>query len=409
MFDGSEKGKMNYFYLDRNGNPIGPTDTQGLKQAEIAPETYVWFEGLPGWVQAGTVPELSDLFRGQTTPPVPAEPSATEVPPFPSAVPPSVPVKRTPLHPLLIGLSAGLTVILVLLSPIFTAFIASIFDSDPTVLISPVAILFGVLCVVFLLVRRRKYFLPFLLIYAPILLSFLAGSVYYGTIKRCWTGYENGTMEIVSHGKHGIVNRFGFTRIKPLYDRIYKEQSYGTTYYRVQRFGKWGLLSEENAEILPCAYDQLEKWGEGYYKLTKNDLEGLAERDGSIVLACIYDQIEEWDEKYFKLTQDGLQGLADRGGNVLTPCKYVYIWPFEAGVAKVNVDGTDEGKSIKGGTWGYIDTEGDEVIRCVYSSLGNFDEDDDRSTVEGRLGDFVYTFDRRGNVLHTAYTGYSLF
>ncbi|HMW71682.1 MAG TPA: DUF4339 domain-containing protein, partial [Cellvibrionaceae bacterium] len=37
---------------------------------KISKETPIWYEGLPEWTKAGEIPELSELFRNSTPPPI---------------------------------------------------------------------------------------------------------------------------------------------------------------------------------------------------------------------------------------------------------------------------------------------------------------------------------------------------
>lgn len=51
-----------YYYVDSNGNQVGPVDESGLKSAKVTKETLVWREGMNAWMPAGSVNELYSLF-----------------------------------------------------------------------------------------------------------------------------------------------------------------------------------------------------------------------------------------------------------------------------------------------------------------------------------------------------------
>lgn len=53
---------MRNYYVVKNGANAGPYTLDQLKYHGILPETMVWYEGLPEWVEARAVPELSELF-----------------------------------------------------------------------------------------------------------------------------------------------------------------------------------------------------------------------------------------------------------------------------------------------------------------------------------------------------------
>ena len=53
---------MRNYYIVKNGTNSGPYTFEQLKYHGIIPTTKVWYEGLPEWVEAQTVPELNPLF-----------------------------------------------------------------------------------------------------------------------------------------------------------------------------------------------------------------------------------------------------------------------------------------------------------------------------------------------------------
>ncbi len=53
---------MNY-YIVENNQQAGPFSVEQLRAKGIAPETYVWSEGMSGWEQASNVSELQVLFK----------------------------------------------------------------------------------------------------------------------------------------------------------------------------------------------------------------------------------------------------------------------------------------------------------------------------------------------------------
>lgn len=63
------------FFASINDQPIGPLDTDELKQKialkEVMPETFIWYQGLPGWAQAQTLNEVKILFC-QVPPEIPS-------------------------------------------------------------------------------------------------------------------------------------------------------------------------------------------------------------------------------------------------------------------------------------------------------------------------------------------------
>ncbi|MDR2145260.1 MAG: DUF4339 domain-containing protein [Tannerella sp.] len=51
-----------YYYLTKDKKPIGPFSLETLKKEPITPTTQIWHTSLPAIKEAGTLPELADLF-----------------------------------------------------------------------------------------------------------------------------------------------------------------------------------------------------------------------------------------------------------------------------------------------------------------------------------------------------------
>lgn len=70
--------EITYFY-EQAGQPAGPLAADQLLARGVTAATLVWREGLPGWVPAGSVPELQRFFQ----------------PIMPHPLSPVVPIRRT--------------------------------------------------------------------------------------------------------------------------------------------------------------------------------------------------------------------------------------------------------------------------------------------------------------------------
>ncbi|RAJ94160.1 uncharacterized protein DUF4339 [Larkinella arboricola] len=91
-----------YYYLEGN-QQFGPFSLDELRSKPIKPDTKVWAQGLPDWVDAQTVPEINEWLAGAAFPPVtPAQP-LTEVPPvtrpFQESYTPNQPLGASPPKP----------------------------------------------------------------------------------------------------------------------------------------------------------------------------------------------------------------------------------------------------------------------------------------------------------------------
>jgi hypothetical protein len=63
---------MRKYYYSVSGNRVGPVSLSELRSlSDLTSGTLVWYEGLPSWVRADALPELSDVFAGILPPPIP--------------------------------------------------------------------------------------------------------------------------------------------------------------------------------------------------------------------------------------------------------------------------------------------------------------------------------------------------
>lgn len=90
------------YYMIIDGNQAGPYPREILAMQGLTPDTFVWREGLEGWVKASALPELSSILHphpdyGNPSAPVspqPAQASAESAAPRPETVHPQQPAQQ---------------------------------------------------------------------------------------------------------------------------------------------------------------------------------------------------------------------------------------------------------------------------------------------------------------------------
>lgn len=60
---------MKKYFLQSNGQHIGPYSAEDLRMMSISFSTPVWYDGLGSWKNAGDIPELNHLFAAPVPPP----------------------------------------------------------------------------------------------------------------------------------------------------------------------------------------------------------------------------------------------------------------------------------------------------------------------------------------------------
>lgn len=59
-----------YFYLNSDNQQAGPVFPTEFSRYGISETTMIWKQGMPNWMRAGQIPELSQYFRPTPPPPV---------------------------------------------------------------------------------------------------------------------------------------------------------------------------------------------------------------------------------------------------------------------------------------------------------------------------------------------------
>jgi len=132
--------------------------------------------------------------------------------------------------------------------------------------------------------------------------------------------------------------------------------------YKVEKDGKFGLISEDGTLILDCKYDNFEKLNNGLFRTSirfiSGDYEamigyklGLVDSLGNKILANEYNEINDFHEglapvRVFTKLIDGLGypeiskwGFINESGKIVIPLVYDNVSAFSLGKAKVEKDG----------------------------------------------------------------------
>ncbi|MCC9019548.1 WG repeat-containing protein [Flavobacterium lipolyticum] len=160
--------------------------------------------------------------------------------------------------------------------------------------------------------------------------------------------------------KIGFIDRTGKVIVSPKYDEIFK---FYDNLAIVYLGSKYGMINKAGKEIVPLIYDEIIRDKENkenlYYIL--NDKKGVANKEGTLITPIQYDEIY-LDEKIglYKVKQSGKYGFIDTNGKEVIPVKYDLIYDFVGDVTGCSIDG------IK---WGLIDTKGNIVVEPKFEGL----------------------------------------
>jgi hypothetical protein len=100
----------------------------------------------------------------------------------------------------------------------------------------------------------------------------------------------------------------------------------------VKKNGKWGVMNDENQQLLPCKYDYIASaWDnsdENNYIVVQNDKFGKVMETGDELFPCMYDGITTWveygaDGHYVRIGDK--MGLINYNGEIMIPIQYEKI------------------------------------------------------------------------------------
>ncbi len=179
-----------------------------------------------------------------------------------------------------------------------------------------------------------------------------------------WTYFKNIDLLIVSQKNNKwLLNTKGEQIIPACYEEI---DQLTNNIFVVTKNGKKGIVYACGKQIAPCKYDIIKSYiHEEYLKVEVGDKKGLLDLEGNVIIPTVYSEIEYLSSKYAIVRLDyfkrGLYNL--QTGKMVCDVRYRSIGSFSEGYAVVeNLDGK----------YGYIDEQGNEVIKCKHYSAGSF-------------------------------------
>lgn len=170
------------------------------------------------------------------------------------------------------------------------------------------------------------------------------------TCQGCTWGFMDTTGQIVIAPKYSYVEDFNKGAAKVIKDN------------------KWGLITKEGKEAIPCKYDGVEfipgvenKMVKVYVRQPKF---GMIDTLGQLRVSAIYDEIAWFTENTLAVKRNGFWGFVNKDGVEIIPCRYKMVKPFSEGLAAVQMVNK----------WGYINKEGKRIIEYKFKKAGSFNQ-----------------------------------
>jgi len=180
-----------------------------------------------------------------------------------------------------------------------------------------------------------------------------------------------------------------------MYDELLKVYRSAIPKSNVEDDHLWGIIDITGKEIVPCKYDQIERFGRSLPKtlarVLLNGKYGAVNVTGIEVIPCRFDVMEAIDNEYIDLGIENEKGemkraLADVHGKIFTEPIYSSINSFDDDLGLARVSRLVVSRTNEKELYGFINKEGKEVIPCQFERLSDFFNGFSKITQKGKTG-----------------------
>jgi outer membrane protein assembly factor BamD len=166
-------------------------------------------------------------------------------------------------------------------------------------------------------------------------------------------------------GKWGFINGEGRFIIEPRYEDAFLFSDQAAA---VQEGGKWGFINRSGKFLVEPKYQSAAIFRQGLAAVRWEGKWGFIDKTGEMVVPPRFEQVYFFQEDRCGAFADGKWGFIDRQGEFVITPKYDEVLAFSEGLAAVNLGGKKDGSKFEGGTWRFVNLEGQEVITEAFVS-----------------------------------------
>ena len=174
-------------------------------------------------------------------------------------------------------------------------------------------------------------------------------------------GFSEGFAAVKKGSKYGFIDTTGEEVVPCTYDDVL---SFSQGLAAVQKGGKWGFIDKAGEEVIPFQYEDAYSFSEGLAGVEKNRKMGFIDKTGEEVIPFQYDYVYPFSEGLAMVAINNKGGYIDRTGKEVIPIQYDYSKQFSNGLAPV----------MKDNKWGYINKAGELVVPFKYGNAESFSE-----------------------------------
>ncbi len=192
----------------------------------------------------------------------------------------------------------------------------------------------------------------------------------------------------------GLLKDDGTWLVEPQYNKIWDHLSEG--YAKVRKGEHIGVLKEDGSELLPPVNVKVNDLINGYIGVMKSSTWEVVDSTGKTI-AEGFEKFKDFNNGCAVVVKNGQVGVLYPSGEVKLLGKYDVIKDYVNGFAPVK----------KGDFWGFIDTNGDEVVATEYLSVKNFEAE--WTIVKNKDDKWMYINQKGGSVFDKDFDNADLF
>jgi hypothetical protein len=193
----------------------------------------------------------------------------------------------------------------------------------------------------------------------------------------------------------GYINENGEQMIAPAYE-VALPFSEGLAVVSLNN--KYGYINKAGKVIIPLKFSEAETFRNGAAIVVEDSLYGLIDRNGDYLIPPVYNELSEPSEDLCVAVRNDTAAYIYKNGKPLTQFIFDIAGDFKNGYAIVSIKekfgvlnssgsfsvepqydelvpaGSHRLKARKNGMWGLIDLNGEIILPCTYTAIGEYNE-----------------------------------
>ncbi|MEM6804619.1 MAG: WG repeat-containing protein [Bacteroidota bacterium] len=161
----------------------------------------------------------------------------------------------------------------------------------------------------------------------------------------------------------GICNH-AFSQIDKAWAKAYDELVViHTNLIKVQKSGKWGIVSQEGQSVVPVEYDEIGRLYADMLKVRKGDKWGLLNQKGELILPAAYEALGTPSWGIVSAKKEGKWGFVKSDGTIASDFEFDEAEKFLYKLSRVRI----------GELWGLVNREGEKILAVEYAEVRSLD------------------------------------